>query len=210
MLVRRDNFAEQFDVSRETIERLNEYQALLEKWNPKINLVSRTTLDQVWHRHFADSAQLIRHTPKNAARWLDFGSGAGFPGLLCAAIAHELQPELAFTLVESDHRKCAFLLSAAEKMGLKVQIRPERIEDMHPHNADIISARAVAPLDQLLSLSAKHTHKATVLLFPKGINYESELTAARHHWHIDMTVIQSLIDSNSVILRIEEFERADP
>ena len=184
------------------------YQALMEKWNPKINLVSRSTLPEVWHRHFADSAQLWRHTPDSAQKWLDFGSGAGFPGLLNAVLAKEKSPTLEFVLVESDKRKCAFLASVTRELGLNAKIVPERIEGLDSQQADIITARAVAPLERLLDLAVPHGRKSTVMLFPKGNNYESELTAARNHWHIDPSVIQSLTDSGSVILRIEDIERA--
>ncbi len=207
MRVDRNSFAATFDVSRETIERLDVYEALLKKWNPKINLVSRTTLSEVWHRHFADSAQLYQHIGANPKNWLDFGSGAGFPGLVVAVIAQEKAPDMGFTFVESDHRKAAFLLTVSNALGLNTDVITERIESIAPQKADIISARAVAALDQLLHWAAPHAHKSTVLLFPKGNSYESELTAARKHWHIGAEVIPSVTDSSSVILRIADFER---
>ncbi|NOR61367.1 MAG: 16S rRNA (guanine(527)-N(7))-methyltransferase RsmG [Rhodobacteraceae bacterium] len=207
MQVNRDNFASSFDVSRETIERLDEYEALLKKWNPVINLISRNTLDDIWQRHFADSAQLYLHIGDNPKTWLDFGSGAGFPGLVAATIAKQKNPKLTFTLVESDQRKAAFLMTVSNALDLGAKVIAERIEALPAQNADIISARAVAPLDKLLSWTAPHAHKTSVLLFPKGNSYESELTAARKHWHIGEEIIPSVTDSNAVILRIEEFER---
>lgn len=207
MRVDRENFTALFDVSRETIERLDVYEALLKKWNPKINLVSRTTLAEIWHRHFADSAQIYQHIGANAKKWLDFGSGAGFPGLVAAVIAQEKDPDMGFTFVESDHRKAAFLLTVSNTLGLNAAVITERIEAIAAQNADVISARAVAALDQLLLWAGPHAHKSTVLLFPKGNSYESELTAARKHWHIEAEVIPSMTDSSSVILRIEDFER---
>lgn len=207
MPVDRDSFSRVFNVSRETLERLDAYESLLKKWNQKINLVSRNTLDDIWNRHFADSAQISQHIDKNSSNWLDFGSGAGFPALVAAALAIEKRPDLSFTLVESDQRKAAFLLVVSNTLGLKVKVMSERIESVQIKPADIITARAVAPLDRLLSLAAPHAHKSTVLLFPKGNNYESELTAARKHWHIEAEVIPSVTDSGSVILRIEDFER---
>ncbi len=201
-------FVQKFDVSRETIARLNQYEALLKKWNSKINLVSRSTLTEVWHRHFADSAQLWTLIPPSAETWLDFGSGAGFPALVIAIIAAEKRPNLTFTLVEGDQRKCAFLLTVVRELDLSATIEPSRIESLTAQKADVISARAVAPLGQLLDISALHARESTVLLFPKGNSYESELTAAQKHWHIDQEVVRSLTDSSSVILRIEGFERA--
>jgi len=209
MRVSRGSFAQSFDVSRETIGRLDRYEALLNKWNPKINLVAHSTLGEVWHRHFADSAQLWAHIPDYATSWLDFGSGAGFPALVCAILAQEKQPALRFTLVESDQRKCAFLASISNELGLATRIVPKRIEALPAQQADIITARAVAPLSKLLALTEDHAHKSSVLLFPKGNRYESELTAARKHWHIDAQVIESLTDSGSVILRIEDFARVE-
>ena len=208
-MLSRDHFKNHFNVSRETIERLDEYERLLIKWNSKINLVSKTTIPDIWHRHFADSAQLWPLIPENARSWLDFGSGAGFPALVNAVIAKEKQPGLNFNLVESDHRKCAFLNSVVRELDLLVKVETVRVEESAPQSADIISARAVASLSQLLGYSARHRHANTILLFPKGMNYESELTAAQKHWHIDVRTIKSLTDSNSVILRIEGFERVD-
>ncbi len=207
MRVNKDSFSAVFDVSRETMKHLEEYESLLSKWNPKINLVSRSTLIEIWHRHFADSAQLIQHIDNTQTSWLDFGSGAGFPGLVIAAIAKEKHPDLVVTLVESDQRKSAFLLTVAKALGLNVVVRPERIEAISAQNADIISARAVASLSQLLSWAQPHAHRSTVLLFPKGNSYESELTAARKHWHIEAEVIASVTDSGAVILRIKDFNR---
>ncbi|MBL1435764.1 MAG: 16S rRNA (guanine(527)-N(7))-methyltransferase RsmG [Rhodobacteraceae bacterium] len=208
MPVSKDSFAKIFDVSRETIERLEVYEALLKKWNPRINLVSRSTLDEIWHRHFADSAQLFQYIDKKCTIWLDFGSGAGFPGLVAAAMAKDKRPDMRFILVESDQRKAAFLLTVSNALALNASVVSERIESIPPQNADVITARAVASLDQLLVWSAPHAHKSTVLLLPKGNSYESELTAARKHWHIGSEVIPSMTDSSSVILRIEDFERA--
>jgi len=201
------SFGEVFNVSRETIDRLRIYERLLIRWNEKINLVSRSTIPVIWHRHFADSAQLWQFVSNKTSLWLDFGSGAGFPSLVNAVIAKEKHPELKFLLVESDHRKCAFLSSVVRELDLSVMVDSSRIESLVPQEADIISARAVAPLNQLLDYSYRHCHKNSILLFPKGVNHESELTKAQTHWHIDVGMIRSLTDSSSVILRIEGFTR---
>jgi 16S rRNA (guanine527-N7)-methyltransferase len=190
------------------MDRLGRYEAMLKKWNPKINLVSDSTISDVWHRHFADSAQLFSYIPSAASSWLDFGSGAGFPGLVCAAMAASLRPKLHFTLAESDQRKSSFLLNTIRELDLNASVVVDRIENIPPQRADIISARAVSALDQLLEYSMPHAHESTVLLFPKGNSYETELTAARNHWHIEEKVFRSLTDPKSVILRIEGFERA--
>ena len=209
MQVSRSSFANIFDVSRETMGRFDEYEALLKKWNAKINLVSRNSLDEIWERHFSDSAQIYQHVDSNCTKWLDFGSGAGFPGLVAATIAREKHPDIRFTLVESDHRKAAFLMTVVNALGLSASIITDRIEDISGQNADIITARAVASLDQLLAWAAPHAQKSSVLLFPKGNSYESELTAARKHWHIEVETMPSITDSSSVILRIKDFKRVD-
>ncbi len=201
------NFAETFDVSRETMDRLQVYAALLVKWNPKINLVAKSTISSVWHRHIADSAQLWALAPKNAKSWLDIGSGAGFPGLVIAAIAAEKAPDLVITLVESDRRKSVFLQAAAREMGVKVQVVTKRIELLEAQNADILSARALSSLTQLLEFTEKHRKSNGVSLFPKGARVDSELTEASSCWHMAYETFPSITDSDAVILRIGEFKR---
>lgn len=202
------NFAEVFDVSRETMDRLTVYAALLEKWNPKINLVAKSTLSNIWHRHMADSAQILVLAPEGAKTWLDIGSGAGFPGLVIAAIASEKAPSLAITLVESDRRKSVFLMTAAREMGVSVKVITKRIETLEPQNADILSARALAPLTQLLDFADKHRNMDGVCLFSKGKRVDSELTEAASCWHMAYETFPSMTDQDAVILRIGEFTRA--
>lgn len=201
-------FHRAFDVSRETIERLGVYQALLKKWNPKINLVSKSTIEDSWERHFVDSAQVWNLAPDSARIWLDIGSGAGFPGLVMAAMAAELQPNLTVTLIESDRRKCTFMQTAAREMGVNVTILSERIEALPPQNADVISARALASLPDLLEFAEMHRKPNGVCLFPKGAKADKELTQAAISWHISHETIPSITDSDAVILRIGEFHRA--
>ena len=122
-----DDFARHFDVSRETIDKLLTYEALLRQWQKTINLVAESTLDAIWSRHFADSAQLLALAPPVANRWLDLGSGAGFPGLVLAVMLAG-RDGAKVTLVESDTRKAAFLGEVARRTGASVDIRPERIE----------------------------------------------------------------------------------
>lgn len=200
-------FADKFDVSRETMARLQAYASLLEKWNPKINLVAKSTLPSVWHRHIADSAQIWKLAPLGACTWLDIGSGAGFPGLVVAAIAAEKAPELQVILVESDRRKSVFLQTAARAMGLKAKVLTERIESLEPQNADILSARALAPLTQLLEYADKHLNEGGTCLFPKGAKAELELTEAASSWHISHKSFPSLTDPEAVILSIGERNR---
>lgn len=202
-----EDFRTHFDVSRETIERLQIYNSLLSKWNPKINLVAKSTIDDVWHRHFADSAQLwpLADNPKGS--WLDIGSGAGFPGLVIAAIAAEKSPSLKVSMIESDVRKSVFLQTVAREMGIESEIITKRIEDVSSRSANIISARALASVDKLLGFAEKHLAKDGICLFPKGANVDSELTEAASSWHIEYDKFPSITDSQAVILRIGEFHR---
>ncbi|HRO50259.1 MAG TPA: 16S rRNA (guanine(527)-N(7))-methyltransferase RsmG, partial [Hyphomicrobium sp.] len=141
-------FREVFGVSRETADRLAVYEGLLRTWQRTINLVSPATLEDAWHRHFADSAQLLNFSPLDAKNWLDLGSGAGFPGLVLAILLAERAPEAHMTLVESDSRKAAFLREVARKTGVAVEIRVERSENTATQAKsqirDAITARALA------------------------------------------------------------------
>jgi 16S rRNA (guanine527-N7)-methyltransferase len=201
----REWFAAQYDVSRETLDRLEIYAEELTKWNDKINLVSRSTVQDVWQRHFADSAQLSSIVAGHSGLWADFGSGAGFPGLVIAA----MDPDRPVVLVESDQRKAAFLASTAHKMGLRPRIESQRIESLDPLCAQVISARALAPLAKLLEFAAIHRADGSICVFPKGAQVESELTAARLNWHIEVEQVQSLTDPAATILKIREFSRVD-
>lgn len=191
-------FRARFDVSRETLARLETFVDLLALWTRRINLVSAQSLDAVWHRHIADSAQLAALAPAEAATWLDLGSGGGLPGLVVAA----LRPGTALTLVESDRRKAAFLRLAAAEMGLPVTVLARRIEDLPPAAPDVLSARALAPLLRLLPLVAPLTGPGTVLLLPKGAHAFSELTAAQADWHSEAEPVASLTDPAGTILRL--------
>lgn len=208
MEITQSNFAEVFDVSRETMDRLVIYAGLLGKWNPKINLVANSTLANIWHRHMADSAQIWALAPEGARTWLDIGSGAGFPGLVIAAIAAEKAPELVVTLVESDRRKSVFLQTVAREMGVTAKVITKRIEALEPQKADILSARALAPLTQLFEFAEKHRKTDGICLFPKGARVNSELTEASSCWHMSYETFPSVTDQDAVILRIGEFKRA--
>ena len=195
-----------YDVSHETIDRLEAYVTLLKTWNQRINLVAQASLNDVWMRHIADSAQLLDLAPAAARSWVDLGSGAGLPGLVIAALAAEKRPSLAVRLVESDTRKAAFLGAAARAMGLDVAIEAERIEALPATPHDIVSARALAPLDRLCGLSRHFGGPGTVFLFPKGARLESELTDARPNWHIQAEQITSRTDPTATILKVLELE----
>ncbi len=198
----------QASVSRETFERLEIYAQILTKWQKAINLVSKTTIPQIWARHMLDSAQLFDFCDKTRGNWVDIGSGGGFPGLVCAAIAHDSAPGLSFTLIESDARKSAFLRTAASEMGLTVQILNKRIEGADPQDADILSARALAPLNLLCEYAERHLKSDGVAYFQKGENYQSEIDEALATWDMRVELVPSKTASNAVILKIEGLKRA--
>lgn len=201
-----DEFRLAFAVSRETCARLETYLSLLLRWNARINLVSPATLPEVWQRHLADSAQLFDLAPPSARSWIDLGSGGGLPGLPVAAIAAEKAPALRVTLVEADRRKAAFLITAAREMDLSVVIEARRAEAMPAAPYDVVSARALAPLERLCGLAYRFSGPGTLFLLPKGERLDSELTAARKHWHIRGERIASRTHPDAAILRISELE----
>lgn len=189
-------------VSRETRERLEEFQSLLLKWNSRINLVSPTQVDQIWERHILDSAQLFRLTPPDPDSWLDLGSGGGFPGIVCAILSQQACHKTRFHLVESDQRKSIFLRQAAQALDLCVTVHTKRVEQYSSEIASVISARALAPLPKLLSMAAPFLDQSTQLLFLKGKRVEMELTEASESWNMTIDRIQSLTDPDGVVLRL--------
>lgn len=195
------------NVSRETISALEAYAALLRKWQKAINLVSGATLDDLWRRHFLDSAQLLPLlAPPQAGDGgiTDLGSGAGFPGLVLAILSG--RPTY---LVESDQRKAAFLGEAARATGCadRVKIHCARIEAAKPWTAGTVTARALAELGQLLDWTSPFVGPDTVLLFPKGAKADEELTAAARVWTMVTERRRSITDSTGLILRLSHLER---
>ena len=180
--------ADKIDVSRETRQRLETYVALVEKWQPRINLVSPKSLPDIWMRHVWDSAQLAPLIAPDTKRILDVGSGGGFPGLvlamLCDAECH---------LVESDQRKAVFLSTVIRECGLTAKVHNSRVETLADLDASVITARALAPLDRLLQLLARQLTPETRCLFLKGARVDAEIAAAgemvnlRHRLHPSLT-----------------------
>ena len=194
------------NVSRETLDRLEAYVALIEKWNPKINLVSKSSLPYIWDRHIWDSAQILDIDVEGSV-WADFGSGGGLPGIVLAIFAKELRPEMQFHLVESDQRKCAFLRNAVREIGLNVKVYAERIEVLDPIEADIISARALTDLNGLLEFVDRHPAVDGVAILPKGETWEKEISQAQENWSFEYEEITSNTNSNAAIIMIKEFAR---
>lgn len=191
------------DVSRETIASLEILVATLVRWQKAINLIGRTTIEEVWTRHVLDSAQLLPLIPTQAKTLADLGSGGGFPGLVLAAMC----PRLDLTLIEVDARKAAFLGEAARRMLLaKIpRIVIGRIEDAPPAKADVVTARALAPLGQLLAWADRHRLDTAICLFHKGKGWQPELTEAMKDWDIHCQPLTSKTDRDAVILRIGSY-----
>jgi 16S rRNA (guanine(527)-N(7))-methyltransferase RsmG len=194
-------FARVFPVSRETLARLEAYVALLAAWSARINLVGRATLADPWRRHILDAAQLLPLVPATAHSLVDLGSGAGLPGLVLAILD---PPRVAIELVEADSRKCAFLSEAARVTGARVAIRRARIEALPARPFDVVTARALAPLDRLLALAQPFLAEDSLCLFLKGAQAGEELTLARRHWTMTGTSIESRSDPRGVVLQLRE------
>jgi 16S rRNA (guanine527-N7)-methyltransferase len=194
------------NVSRETLERLKTFEATIRKWNPRINLVSRDSLENLWVRHIVDSVQVFRCV-EPTGHWVDIGSGGGFPGLIVAILAADEAPDMKVTLIESDTRKSAFLRTAARECGVKISVFSERIESVDPQSAGILSARALADLSLLFHFTERHLHSDGVALFPKGVNWKKEVDNALQQWRFDWEPVKSLTEAEAVILKIRGVER---
>lgn len=198
-----DEFARQADVSRETLTRLKRYAEMLEKWNRRINLVGRGTIDDLWRRHMLDSAQLLPLIPADAGSLVDLGSGAGFPGLVLAICGVEN-----VHLIEADRKKCAFLREVARETNTPVTLHNERIEEIESFQVDIVTSRALASLPKLLDMAVRFTKKHSILLFLKGRSADGELTEAAKEWNMRVDQIPSQTDPEGMILRLEAISRA--
>jgi 16S rRNA (guanine527-N7)-methyltransferase len=208
--MKEDALADQIrgNVSRETFLKLEIIVSQLVKWQARINLVSPSTMSAVWQRHIADSLQLVALAP-NALRWIDLGSGGGFPGLVVAAAFAE-KPGFRMSLVESNGKKCAFLRETARLAGLPVDVLQGRIEDVVatlPERFDIVSARALAPLDALLQLAAPLLANGATGLFPKGQDVDDELRTATISWNLDADLIHSQTEAAAAIVMVRSASR---
>jgi len=192
------------DVSRETLARLGHFVDFLGKWQRAINLVSNESFKDPWRRHILDSAQLAPYLPPAGGDITDLGSGAGFPGLVLAMLTG-----WNVRLIDSDQRKCVFLREAARHCGVydRVQVYDRRFEEITPWPAPVITARACAPLAQLLRHAEPFLTPGTLCLFLKGARVEEELTEAAMIWKMRAGRFPSLTDSQGVILKLTEIER---
>lgn len=198
----RDTFLKHCPVSRETIERLAKYAQMLELWQQKINLVSATTLPNLWTRHLLDSAQLFSYLPAGVQRLVDLGSGAGFPGLVLAIMG---VPEV--HLIESDQRKAIFLREVSRETGAGANILAARIEDIPSLKADVVTARALAPLSRLLPLAHYHLKEQNgACVFLKGVEMNMEIEDAAHTYDFAAETFQSVTSPTGAIVRLTQIQ----
>jgi 16S rRNA (guanine527-N7)-methyltransferase len=195
-------------VSRETQDTIASFENLVKRWNPAINLVSKASIHEMRDRHTLDSAQLFYLSPRNAGSWVDLGSGGGFPGLVVAILAKQERPDLKVTLVESDQRKATFLRQAIRTLELPATVLAERIEHVPPQSADVLSARALAPLVELLAHAERHLAPEGTAMFPKGARHSEEVAEARKDWEFDLDTHPSESDSQAAVLVIRNIKRA--
>jgi 16S rRNA (guanine527-N7)-methyltransferase len=197
---------ESSDVSRETMERLAAYHDHVVKWTSRINLVSNHSIPDLWERHIWDSAQIVGFC-KTARLWVDVGSGGGFPGLVVAILAKEQMPDRETVLIESDVRKSTFLRTVIRDLDLNARVIIARIEDAPPQNAEVISARALADLAQLLSYAERHLAPGGTCLLMKGESWEKEVQKASQSWSFDLRAHRSKTNSKAAILEIKDISR---
>jgi 16S rRNA (guanine527-N7)-methyltransferase len=196
-----ESFQKLTPVSRETLTNLKIYANLLKKWQAKINLVGSATIDELWTRHMLDSAQLYSLLKPDVKTLVDLGSGAGFPGLVLAIMG---VPDV--HLVESDIRKSTFLREVARQTKINITIHNKRIEDVKPFPADVVTARALANLKNLLGYAERFHSPNMECLFLKGKMYKEELEEAKYVWHIIYkTAISQTSDESSIII-VEDFK----
>lgn len=199
---------EWLSVSRETLEKLDIFCRLVVKWNPAVNLVSKSTIPNIWQRHMLDSAQLFTLSPVDACQWLDIGSGAGFPGVVVSILSVELKQDLKVTLVEADRRKAVFLAEAIRILDLPAVVICQRAETLKPQDADIVSARAVTSLDGLCHHAHKHLKRKGLAIFPKGVAAAAEIEEARNNWRFTIDIKSSKTDPSASILLLKDITSA--
>lgn len=200
----RDSALLKLDVSRETAYALDTYVALLTRWNQSTNLVGSSTLPDIWSRHILDCGQIMMHCPRESGDWVDLGTGAGLPGLIVAIFLRDTSAKV--HLIESNIKKCSFLHHIARELSLNVVIHADRIERVLPGLAghvQVVTARAVAPLPDLMDMCELLWRYKITGLFFKGQHVAKELTAAAKSWSISYSLMPSLASDEGCILRVE-------
>jgi len=204
----REAFQAAFDVSRETMERFDIFESLLRKWNKSINLVAASTVDDIWSRHFHDSASVFEVATPAAGRWLDLGTGGGFPGVVAAILAAERALSTEITCVEADLRKATFLRTLSSAVEIPFAVLSRRIEDTPRQNAPILTARALAPLNRLLQHCERHLAEGGRAIFLKGERWEEEVKEALETFRFSVEKKPSATNPGSAILIVGDVTRA--
>lgn len=205
MSLKYDKFQSEFNVSRETIDSLKQYHDLLILWAKRINLISLNTIDEIWERHFANSARFLSYfEDKLPQSIIDFGSGAGFPGLIIAALLKDKELSPNIKLVDENHKRIAFLREASRLLGVKVELENSKIENVIPQKYEVVTARAFAPLDKLLNYSHPYAQLGARLVFLKGIDVDTEIETAKLNWKFNNTIKH--FNNESCIIEISELE----
>ena len=199
-----ESFREATAVSHETLSRLETFADMLVRWQSRVNLVSAASLDDPWRRHFLDSTQLFALIPDKCARLVDLGSGAGFPGLVLAIMGAP-----GVELIEANGRKCAFLREVARATATEVTVTQGRIENIEARPADVVTARACAPLDKLLGYVHRFLAEGGTALLLKGARVGEELTPAAKSWTMDAARRPSLSDPAGTVLQITNLRPID-
>lgn len=195
------------DVSRETMAELQIFADLVVKWTPKINLIARGSVAAIWDRHIADSVQIHHYTPETYLKWVDIGSGGGFPGIVIAILAKTRHPAAKIILIESDQRKAVFLRAAVRDLKLNASVLAERVEDADPQGADVVSARALSALSGLLPLVDRHLKSDGLAILHKGKRAHDEISQARQSWSFTLEQHASFTDPEARILAIQRMSQ---
>jgi len=197
----REEFVAATGASRETLERLDRYATFVREWNQRFNLIAKSTLPTLWTRHFLDSWQVLNFIPADASSLADIGAGAGFPGLVLACFG--LGP---IHLIESTGKKAKFLAEVAMELKLNVKVHNVRAEDIKDLKVDVVTARAVTALPDLLKLAHRLGKASTTYIFPKGEKADAELTESKKNWTFHSKKTTSMTDDSASVLVITNLQ----
>jgi 16S rRNA (guanine527-N7)-methyltransferase len=200
----RETVLKQLEVSRETTVALDAYVELLKKWQLRINLVATSTLPDIWRRHILDCGQVVNLAPATARAWVDLGSGAGLPGLVIAILLKERASGASVTLIESNGKKCAFLREAIRVTKAPATVTAGRIEDavIRGMPCDIVTARALASMQDLFALASPLFMSGAQGFFLKGQDVAAELTESAKSWNVQANLLRSMTDPEGRIVHV--------
>lgn len=198
----RDAFAATYHVSRETLAALERYRLLLLKWANHINLIGPSTKDRFWQRHILDCAQILSVAGPEISSLVDFGSGAGLPGLVLAALLQERRENHQVTLIEVSAKRCSFLREAARALNVTINLRQAKIADVIPFEANLVTARAFAPLATLLAYAHPWTQLGARMIFLKGEDVQTEIQEASTNWRFQTSIRTSVTDPRGRVVEI--------